>query len=197
MFFNNPIYDFIYVVFIGLEPYFNVGLKYSYGVEISWGLVLSDLYRGQILNSWKRRSQGLIVKNGNLILENVRFFNSFIPWSNALNLVNSVATLKNVSFISVKPYGEIFYLEEAMGSGVNGNGGTMELDNVNFSDLFYGIYSDPGYYYGLIKTVTTNMSSGNFENVIYDFVPEDLIIFSVPEEEVITSTPDGEDVLAE
>lgn len=191
VFFNNTINVFKYVDFVGLEPYLNNGLKKSYEVENPWGLVLSDLHRGQILNSGKRRSQGLIVKNGNLILENVRFLNSFIPWSNALNLINSVASLKNVSFISVKPYGEIFYLEEARGSGINGDGGTVELDEVNFSDLFCGIYSSPGYYYGLTKTVNVNLTESNFENVMYDFIPEDLLIFSVPEEEM-TSTPESE-----
>ncbi|HRY36484.1 MAG TPA: hypothetical protein P5230_01210 [Candidatus Magasanikbacteria bacterium] len=196
MSFNNAVNVFKYVDFVGLEPYLNTGLKYSYGVESPWGLALSDLYRGQILNSGKRRSQGLIVRNGSLVLENVRFFNSFIPWANALNLSNSVASLKNVSFITVKPYGEIFYLDETESKGINGDGGTVELDEVNFADLFCGIFSDPGNYYGLIKTVNVNLSESNFDNVTYDFLPEDLIVFSLPEE-AVTSTSDGEDVLAE
>ncbi len=196
MSFNGTTNIFKYVDFVGLEPYLNTGLKDSYGVENSWGLVLSDSYRREILNFSKRRSQGLIIRNGNLVLENVRFFNSFIPWSVALNLYNSTSSLKEVSFITIKPYGEIFYLEEAENLGINGDGGIVDLDNVNFADLFCGIHSDPDYYYGLIKTVTTNMSAGNFENVIYNFVPEDLIIFSVPEEEV-TSTPEGEGGLVE
>jgi len=144
---------------------------------------MSDNYRAEILYSSKRRSQGLIIRNGNVVLENVRFFNNFIPWSISLNLYNSTASLKDVHFVSAKPYGEIFYLEETGSRGIDGDGGTVSMDNVNFSDLVCGVYSDPGNYYGLIQTVTTNMSESNFENVIYNFSPEDLIIFSTPEEE--------------
>jgi len=194
MSFNNTTNYFKYVDFIGLEPYVNSGLKISYGIENVWGLVTSDSLRAEIFYSSKRRSQGMIIRNGEVTLEQVRFINNFIPWSISLQLYNSTGYLKDVSFISAKPYGEIFYLEEARSRGINGDGGSVGLDNVNFSDLFCGIYSDPGYYYGLIKTVTTNMSSGNFENVIYNFVPEDLIIFSTPTStpEIPTTTPTEE-----
>lgn len=217
---------FKYVDFINTSPFLEQRAKNYYSVSNSYELISIPWERSWIFGPYTQRHRSLKIQNGTLNLEEVNFINGVTPSLTSISATSSALNLKNVNFYNSKEYGDLFYLEETQTCAIEAAGGEINLDNVNFSDLVYGVYYNTSSGY-LSPTITlNNMSKSNFDNVLYKSFPEDLMIFSestsTPEiptttlledlpppelststtstiltEEVTTSTSEGEDILVE
>lgn len=176
---------FQYTDFVNTSPFLSVKALNYYNVNNVADLMMIDWVRADFFGDGPWRALALDIKNGTLIMENVNFINGVVPWLSAVKLTETVAILKNVNFYNSKSNGELFYLNETNSRGVEANGGTLNMDNVNFSDLVYGVFYSSDSDYNIPIVTTTNMFESNFENVIYNFFPEDLLVFTVPEEEIV------------
>ena len=216
---------FKYVDFINTSPFLEQRAKNYYSVSNGYELISIPWERSWIFGPYTQRHRSLKIQNGTLNLEEVNFINGVTPSLASISATSSALNLKNVNFYNPKEYGGLFYLEETQTRAVETMGGELNLDNVNFSDLVYGVYYNTGSGYLPPIITLNNMSESNFDNVLYKSFPEDLMIFSEPTstpeistttpvedlppelststtstiltEEVTTSTSGGEDVLVE
>lgn len=176
---------FKYVDFINTSPFLEQRAKNYYSVSNGYELISIPWERSWIFGPYTQRHRSLKIQNGTLNLEEVNFINGVTPSLTSISATSSALNLKNVNFYNSKEYGDLFYLEETQTCAIEAAGGEINLDNVNFSDLVYGVYYNTSSGY-LSPTITlNNMSESNFDNVLYKSFPEDLMIFSEP-----TSTPE-------
>lgn len=176
---------FKYVDFINTSPFLEQRAKNYYSVSNGYELISIPWERSWIFGPYTQRHRSLKIQNGTLNLEEVNFINGVTPSLTSISATSSALNLKNVNFYNSKEYGDLFYLEETQTRAVETMGGELNLDNVNFGDLVYGVYynTSSGYLPPIITL--NNMSESNFDNVLYKSFPDDLIIFSEP-----TSTPE-------
>ena len=216
---------FKYVDFINTSPFLEQRAKNYYSVSNGYELISIPWERSWIFGPYTQRHRSLKIQNGTLNLEEVNFINGVTPSLTSISAISSVLNLKNVNFYNPKEYGDLFYLEETQTRAIEAAGGEINLDNVNFSDLVYGVYYNTGSGYLPPIITLNNISRNNFDNVLYKSFPEDLMIFSEPTstpeistttpvedlppefststtstiltKEAMTSTPESEDVLVE
>ncbi len=187
--------DFQNVNFVNSAPFLDSISAKSLGINTVAELMGIDYVRADFFGNDSWRALGLVMKNGTLNMENVNFVNNETPWLSSLNVTNNTTTLKNVNFYNNKSNGDLSYLSETGARGIEVNGGTLSMDNVNFSDLVTGVFYAPVYdctgceetetcesclltpIYAIPTITTNNMSVGNFVNVTNVSSPEDLVVF--------------------
>lgn len=171
--------NFSYVDFINNSPFLDDISAKSLGVNTVSDLMSIDYMRADFFGAGDQRAFGLAVRNGTANLQNVNFINGAVPWFDAILLINNSSSLNNVSFYNDKSE-ELFYLEETDSRGIEISGGSLSLDNVNFSDLVYGVYYSSGLGFSAPTIMMNNMSEDRFVNVLNKSYPSDLLVFPDP-----------------